>query len=53
VVFARRRSHRRAASIAEVLGLTMLVPLGILIAAAPILLLIWVGRTVMTWFGGE
>ena len=52
VIFDRRRSYRRVASIIEVLGLAMLVPLGVLITAAPVLLLIWAGRLVFAWIVG-
>lgn len=52
VVIAAGREQRRVASVVEMLALTAGVPVGVFVAAAPILLAIWIFGAVAAWFAG-
>lgn len=49
VVIAAGRGRRRAASLLEVMAMTALVPAGVLVTAAPILLAIWGVGAAVAW----
>jgi hypothetical protein len=52
VVIAAGRGRRRATTVVEVMAMTALVPVGVLIAAAPILLAVWAFGAVAAWVLG-
>ena len=54
VVIAATRGRRRAAAMAETMAMTALVPAGVLVAAAPFLLIVWgIGAAAAWLFGGR
>lgn len=54
VVIAAGRGRRHAAALAEALALTALVPVGVFVAAAPILFAFWAfGAVSAWWLGGQ
>ena len=53
VVIAAGRGRRRAATISEAMALTALVPVGVVVAAAPFLLVVWAFGAAAAWWLGR
>jgi hypothetical protein len=54
VVIAGGRRRRRAAAMAEAMAMTALVPAGVLMVAAPFLIIVWGVSAAAAWlFGGR
>jgi hypothetical protein len=52
VVIAAGRGRRRAATLLEAMALAALIPIGIVVAAAPLLFAVWAFGTVSAWLLG-